>query len=77
MAEINPLRRPKIEDMKIRNLSPVTQRGWQGTLLHRTTFWGLNVSAIVVPLKIRKPTCHESPALARSPARPPKKGPRP
>jgi integrase/recombinase XerD len=26
MAELNPLRRRMIEDMKVRNLSPVTQR---------------------------------------------------
>jgi integrase/recombinase XerD len=26
MAELNPLRRSMIEDMKVRNLSPVTQR---------------------------------------------------
>jgi hypothetical protein len=26
MAEMNPLRRRTIEDMKVRNLSPVTQR---------------------------------------------------
>jgi integrase/recombinase XerD len=26
MAEINPLRRRMIEDMQVRNLSPVTQR---------------------------------------------------
>ncbi len=56
MAEMNPLRRRMIEDMK--DPQPVASaalRGWvgalQGTLLHCTTFWGLNVSTTVVPRK--------------------------
>jgi hypothetical protein len=56
MAETNPLRRRVIEDMKIRNLSPPRRYAdgvgaLQGTLLHCTTFWGLNVSTTVVPRK--------------------------
>ena len=56
MAEMNPLRRRMIADMKNRNLSPPRRYAdglepCRGTLLHCTTFWGLNVSTTVVPRK--------------------------
>jgi hypothetical protein len=48
MAEMSPLRRRMIEDMKIRNLSPATQRCYVHAvaLLHGSVIWRRGVEGI-------------------------------